>query len=123
MIKFFYNLIKNNTGETIQSTGEIRLYIDNHVGINIYLPGAKSEAGALYTFNPGTNDFSNLNVHCVLNGEDYMDDSYNGKVINEVRFYDQRHYNNIDVGYNFSLESSGKLNKSGATYILKIENL
>lgn len=121
-------IIKNNTGSAIQSTGEIRLYVDNHIGINTYLPDAKPAAGALYTFKPGENNFSNQDVHCVLNGEDYMDDSYNGKVITDVRFYDQRHYNNIDAGFKASLDlndsrCSNKLNKSGATYVIKIEKI
>lgn len=121
-------IIKNNTGKTIQSTGEIRLYVDKHIGIDTYLPGASPSAGPLYTFNIGENNLSNYDVHCVLHGDDYMDDSYNSKVINEVRFYDQRHYNNIDAGFSASLDTSdprcdAKLNKAGATYVIKIENL
>lgn len=118
-------IIENTTSNPIYSTGEIRLYVDNHIGVNTYLPGAESTAGALYTFNPGENNFSDLDVHCVLNGEDYMDDSYNGQAITEVRFYDQRHYNNVDAGFNFTLDTSDPrcdtvLNKAGATYVLKI---
>ena len=118
-------IIKNTTSKPIYSTGEIRLYVDNHIGVNTYLPGAAPTAGALYTFNPGENNFSDMDVHCTINGEDYMDDSYNGKSITEVRFYDQRHYNNVDAGFNFTLDTSDPrcntvLNKAGATYVLKI---
>ena len=117
--------INNQTGEPIDSTGEIRLYVDNHIGINTYLPGASSTAGPLYTFNVGMNDFSNLDVHCILNGDNYMSDEYNGKEINEIRFYDYRHWNSTDCGWNVTLDdgSDTTINKSGATYILKIENL
>ena len=114
--------INNQTGKPIQSTGEIRLYVDNHIGINTYLPGAAPAMGALYTFNVGMNDFSGYIVHCVLNGETYMSDKYNGKQVNEVRFYDSRHWNSDDCGYNVTLEKDNTLNKSGATYILKITN-
>ena len=114
--------INNQTGKDIQSTGEIRLYVDNHIGINTYLPGAAVTAGALYTFKTGMNDFSNLDVHCVLNGEIYMSDKYNGKQVNEVRFYDSRHWNSDDCGFNVTLEKDNIINKSGATYILKITN-
>lgn len=118
-------IIKNTTSNPVYSTGEIRLYVENHIGVNTYLPGACVTAGALYTFNPGENNFSNLDVHCTMNGEDYMDDAYNGKAINEVRFYDQRHYNNKDAGFNFTLDTGDPrcdkvLNKAGATYVLKI---
>ena len=118
-------IIKNTTSKPIYSTGEIRLYVDNHIGVNTYLPGAAPTAGALYTFNPGENNFSDMDVHCTMNGEDYMDDAYNGKEINEVRFYDQRHYNNKDAGFNFTLDTGDPrcdkvLNKAGAIYVLKI---
>ena len=54
-----------------------------------------------------------------------MDDSYNGKAINEVEFYDQRHYNNKDAGLISHLRYRRSrcdkvLNKAGATYVLKI---
>ena len=117
--------INNQTGKAIQSTGEIRLYVDNHIGVNTYLPGAAVTAGPLYTFNVGMNDFSNLDVHCVLNGESYMSDKYNGKAINDIRLYDYRHWNSTDCGWKVSLDSGSDttIKKSGATYILKIENL
>lgn len=122
-------IIKNETGKPIQSTGEIRLYIGNHeVGINTYLPNAKSSAGALYTFNTGENNFTNMNVNCSVNGGFPMLDEYDGKPITEVRFYDQRHYNNIDAGFNATLDTNDSrcdstLKKSGGTYIIKITNL
>lgn len=117
--------INNQTSKAIQSTGEIRLYVDNHIGVNTYLPGAAVTAGPLYTFNVGMNDFSNLDVHCVLNGESYMSDEYNGKTINDIRLYDYRHWNSTDCGWKVSLDSGSDttIKKSGATYILKIENL
>lgn len=117
--------INNQTGKAIQSTGEIRLYVDNHIGVNTYLPGAMPSAGALYTFNVGMNDFSSFDVHCVMNGESYMSDEYNGKAINEIRFYDYRHWNSTDCGWKVSLDSGSDttIKKSGATYILKVENL
>jgi hypothetical protein len=81
-------IIRNMTGQPIHSTGEIRLYVQNHIGVNTYLPGARPDAGPLYTFNAGENDFSSMDVHCIMNGEVYMDDQYDGAVITEVRFYD-----------------------------------
>lgn len=114
--------VDNQTGSPIQSTGEIRLYVDNHIGVNTYLPNANPAAGALYTFNVGMNDFSSLDVHCILNGEDYMPDDYDGKQINEIRFYDYRHWNSDDCGYNVTLKKDKTLNKQGATYILVITN-
>ena len=121
-------IVKNLTGAPIQSTGEIRLYVEDHIGVNTYLPGAQPAAGALYTFNPGENDFSGRDVHCVMNGETTMDDRYDGAKITDVRFYDQRHYNNIDAGFNATLDTddprcSPVLKKSGATYVIKIERL
>ena len=54
-----------------------------------------------------------------------MSDEYNGKAINEIRFYDYRHWNSTDCGWKVSLDSGSDttIKKSGATYILKIENL
>lgn len=118
-------IIKNLTGTPIQSTGEIRLYVDNHIGVNTYLPGAWEGAGAKYTFNVGETNFSGLDVHCVMNGETTMDDQYDGAKIDDVRFYDYRHYNNIDAGYLATLDTadprcSPVLRKAGATYVIKI---
>lgn len=118
-------IIKNETSNPIQSTGEIRLYVDDHIGVDTYLPGAAVTAGALYTFNVGINDFSDKEVHCVMHGDPSMDDSYNGKAITEARFYDYRHYNNTDAGFDFILDTNDSrcdkvLKKTGATYVLKI---
>lgn len=121
-------IIKNLTGAPIKTTGEIRLYVEGHLGINTYLPGAKPDAGALYTLNDGENDLSGYDVHCMGNGLT-LDDSYDGKAINEVRIYDYRHYNNKDwkpAGI-VTLDTSDPrcspvLKKSGGTYVLKIEN-
>ena len=121
-------IIKNMTGSPIKSTGEIRLYVDNHIGINVYLPNARPDAGALYTFNVGENDFVNMGIHCVGNGFT-LDDSYDGKAINEERIYDYRHYNNKDwtpagmITLDMSdARCSSFIWKSGATYVLKITN-
>lgn len=121
-------IIKNQTNQQISSTGEIRLYAKNHIGVDTYLPGASVTAGSLYSFNVGENDFSNEDVHCVMHGDPTMDDSYDGEAINEVRFYDYRHYNNIDAGFNATLDTSdprcdSTLKKSGGTYVIKITNL
>ena len=121
-------IIKNHTGNNIQSTGEIRLYVGNHeYGINTYLPGASASAGALYTFKTGENNFSDLDVHCEGNGFT-LNDSFDGMALDsEARFYDQRHYNNKDCGFACTLDTSDSrcdkvLKKSGGTYILKITN-
>lgn len=125
-------IVKNLTGAPIKNTGEIRLYTpgpDGHIGIDTYLPGAKPDAGALYTLNVGENDLSNYDVHCVGNGFT-IDDSYDGKPITEARIYDYRHYNNGDwtPAAKVTLDTddarcSSVLKKSGATYVLKIENI
>lgn len=118
-------IIKNETGSSIDSTGEIRLYVDNHIGVNTYLPNAQS-IGPAYTFEPGENEYDGIN--CILNGDDYMDDSYNESVINEIRIYDYRHWNNIDAGFNATLDiddprCDSTLKKSGGTYVIKLTNL
>lgn len=120
-------IVKNLTGSPIKTTGEIRLYVEGHEGINTYLPGAKPDAGALYTLNAGENDLSNYDVHCVGNGFT-LDDSYDGKPISDVRIYDYRHYNNGDwtpagiVTLDTSDPRCSKvLSKAGATYVIKIE--
>jgi hypothetical protein len=119
-------IVKNETGSNIASTGEIRLYVGNHeYGVNTYLPNASATAGALYTFKTGENNFSNLDVHCVGNGFT-LNDSFDGIAIDsEVRFYDYRHYNNKDCGYNCVLDTSDErcdkvLKMAGGTYVIKI---
>ena len=116
-----YLHIQNNTGEAIYSTGEIRIYNQDGVGMNVYLPGAKSDAGALYTFNAGPNDFSDLEVHCAVNGG-IINDGYDGNSISKIRFYDYRHWSSEDCGYVTSLGSGSDstFKKSGATYIIEI---
>lgn len=121
-------IIKNQTSKQIQSTGEIRLYVKNHIGVDTYLPGAQATAGSLYNFNVGENNFSDKDVHCVMHGDPTMNDNYDGEAINEIRFYDYRHYNNIDAGFNATLDTSdprcdSTLKKSGGTYVIKITNL
>lgn len=121
-------IIKNLTNVPIKTTGEIRLYVRNHEGVNIYLPDARPDAGAKYTINQGENDFSKYDIHCVGNGLT-LDDSYDGELITEIRIYDYRHYNNkdwkpagivtLDVN---DTRCSKTIKKSGATYVIKIEN-
>ena len=120
-------IVKNLTNENIDTTGEIRLYVDNHIGINIYLPGAKPDAGALYTFGVGENDYIDMNIHCQGNGFN-IDDSYNEAPITDCRFYDSRHWNSTDCGFKVTLDTedprcSSVILKAGATYVLKIEYL
>lgn len=121
-------IIWNLSGETILSTGEIRLYVGEHIGVNTYLPDAWEGAGQKYTFNTGENDFSDKDVHCVLNGESRMDDAYDGMPITEVRFYDYRHWQNIDAGFNAVLDTGDArcdrtLKKAGGTYVIKITKI
>lgn len=120
-------IIKNMTNAAIKTTGEIRLYVEGHVGVNTYLPGAYPSAGALYTIQKGENDLSNYDVHGEGNGFT-LDDSYDGKPITEVRMYDYRHYNNGDwtpagiVTLDTADSRCSKvLRKAGATYVIKIE--
>ena len=120
-------IVKNLTNENIDTTGEIRLYVNNHIGINTYLPGAKPDAGALYTFGVGENDYIDMNIHCQGNGFN-IDDSYNGAPITDCRFYDSRHWNSADCGFKVTLDTedprcSSVILKAGATYVLKIEYL
>jgi len=121
-------IVKNLTGAPIQSTGEIRLYVENHIGVNTYLPDAWEGAGALYTFGVGETDFSSSDVHCKMNGEEYMDDSFDGAEITEVRFYDYRHWQNLDVGFNAVLDIGDTrcdrcIKKSGGTYVIEITKI
>lgn len=118
-------IIKNQTGKPIQSTGEIRLYVNNHIGMDTYLPGAAPSAGALYTWNVGE---SSYDTNIVVHGDDVPPTKYVGAVINEVRFYDYRHYNNIDAGFSATLDTSDSrcdsvIKQGGATYVIRINNL
>lgn len=119
-------IIKNETGAPIQSTGEIRLYVGNHIGVNTYLPNAK--VGTVYTFEVGETDFSAYDVHAMLNGDNIPPVDYDGAVINDVRFYDYRHWNNVDAGFNATLATndprcSSVISKMGATYVIKITKM
>ena len=121
-------IVKNLTGGDIQSTGEIRLYVKDHIGVNVYLPGAKATAGAKYTFKQGETVFSSQGIHCVLNGEDYITDDYDNNPITEVRFYDYRHWKNTDAGYKAEIDltdsrGSSIIKKKGSTYVIKITSL
>lgn len=119
-------IIKNETGRTIQSTGEIRLYVADHIGINTYFPGARADAGALYTFNAGENSFIGKGINAEVNGGGNINE-WIGKPITEVRFYDQRHWNNIDAGFNATIDTSDskcdKTLKTDGTYVIKITNI
>lgn len=121
-------IIKNLTGTPIQSTGEVRLYIDGHIGINTYLPGACETAGPLYTFGIGESDFCDMGIQCAVNGGYPMLNGYDGQPIVDARIYDYRHWNSGDCGWIVTLDredprGSQYLRKSGATYVLKIENV
>lgn len=119
-------IIKNETGKTVQSTGEIRLYVGNHIGIDTYFPGAKEDAGALCTFNVGENNFSNKNIKAIVHGGGNIND-WLGQPVTEIRFYDQRHWNNIDAGFNATIDTSDsrcdKTLKTDGTYVIKITNI
>lgn len=116
-------IVKNETGAPIQSTGEIRLYVDNHIGVNTYLPNAR--VGTIHTFEVGETNFSMYNVHAVLNGDDIPPADYEGSAINDVRFYDYRHWNNTDAGFSAVLDTTDKrcdktISQSDRTYVIKI---
>jgi hypothetical protein len=118
-------ILNNQSGEDIQSTGEIRLYVENHIGMNTYLPGAFDAAGPLYTFNVGESSYS---TNVLVNGDNVPpSDEFVGLPITEVRFYDYRHYNNIDAGFSATLDISDprcdSVLRDGATYVIKIEKL
>ena len=120
-------IIRNETGQPIQSTGEVRLYVEDHVGINTYLPGACLEAGALYTFNVGENAYCGMGIRCVMNGEDYMDGKYDGAAVDGVRVYDCRHWKSEDCGWRVFLDVADSrccpvIRKEGATYVIVIKN-
>lgn len=117
-------IILNETGSPIQSTGEIRLYVNDHIGINTYLPGAKVDAGPLYTFNVGENAFT---VSATVNGDTMSATNFDNATVTEARFYDYKHWNNIDAGFNAAIEAADPrcdtiLKKSG-TYVIKITKI
>jgi hypothetical protein len=114
----------NDAGEDIYSTGEIRLYVGQHTGINSYLPGASGTAGKLYTFKTGESMFT-------CNGmtvDDKPPVKYKGQTITEVRFYDYRHYQNEDAGFSAELYTEDPrcdttIKENGAVYVIKIGRL
>lgn len=124
-------IVKNETGKSFQSTGEVRLYIPSedggHIGINVYLPNASASAGAQYSFGVGEN--APWTTQCAVNGGYPMLDEYDGVKIIDGRIYDQRHYSNGDwtPPVNVLIDTddarcSAVLKKSGATYVLKVVN-
>lgn len=117
-------IIKNETGRTIQSTGEIRLYVGDHIGINTYLPGANEAAGAKYAFNLGENDYSNYTINCSVNGSSNPVSNYTGQSVNDVKIYDYRHWQDTDAGFTSSVDTlDNRCNTTlinGGTYIIKL---
>ncbi len=117
-------ILKNRTGRQIQSTGEVRLYVAGHDGVNVYTPNAVS-VGAAITI-PANGEYE-YDTQCVGNGFT-IDDGYDGMAIEDARVYDQRHYNNKDwsPAATVTLDTgdsrcSGVLRKAGATYVLNIK--
>ena len=49
------------------------------------------------------------------------------KDVTEIRFYDHRHWNNIDAGFNATIDTSDsrcdKTLKTNGTYVIKITNI
>lgn len=117
-------IIKNQTGKDIQSTGQVRLYVAGHIGVNVYTQNAVN-LGKAVTFPIGEYSYETT---CVGNGFE-INDSYDGKALEEGRVYDERHYNNKDwtPPTNVVIDTADKrcspvLKKAGATYVLKIIN-
>ena len=118
-------VIKNATGRQIQSTGEVRMYVAGHEGVNVYTPNAVS-VGAAITI-PANGEYE-YDTQCVGNGFT-IDDSYDGRTLEDARIYDERHWNNKDwtPAANVQIDTadarcSAVLRKAGATYVLKILN-
>ena len=113
-------ILKNQTGRQIQSTGEVRMYVAGHEGVNVYTPNVMS-VGAAITIPAGC-EYA-YDTQCVGNGFT-LDDSYDGKALEDARIYDERHWNNADwtPPATVSIDPAGStvLRKSGATYILVI---
>lgn len=115
-------IIKNQTGKDIPSTGQVRLYVAGHIGVNVYMPNAVS-LGKAVTIPPGEYAYD---ATCVGNGFE-INDSYDGKTLEEGRVYDERHYNNKDwtPPTNVVIDTGDKrcspvLRKAGATYVLRV---
>lgn len=117
-------IVKNETGKAVKSTGEIRLYVNNHIGIDTYLPGAFEAAGPKYTFSASETNFS---TEALVHGDNVVPTQFNNATVNEVRFYDHRHWNNVDAGFNAVLDTTDsrcdKTLKAGGTYVIKITNI
>ena len=115
--------MRNETGQPIESTGEIRLYVRDHIGIDANLPGWVAQ-GAAYTFEVGD---SMYDTTLLVHGDDVPPVDFEGKAVNEVRFYDYRHYNNIDAGYNAVLDVDDpeccSVIENGATYVIMITTI
>lgn len=116
-------IIRNETGQPIESTGEIRLYVRDHIGIDANLPGWVAQ-GAAYTFEVGD---SMYDTTLLVHGDDVPPVDFDGEAVNEVRFYDYRHYNNIDAGFYASLdlddpECCNRI-EAGATYVIRITTI
>ena len=83
-------------------------------------------AGAKYTFTAGENNLSGKNVKAEVHGGGNLNE-WLGKQVTEIRFYDYRHYNNIDAGFNATLDTSDsrcdKTLKTDGTYVIKITNI
>ena len=83
-------------------------------------------AGAKYTFNAGENNLSGKDVKAEVHGGGNLNELL-GKQVTEIRFYDYRHYNNIDAGFNATLDISDsrcdKTLKTDGTYVIKITNI
>ena len=114
-------ILRNQTGRQIQSTGEVRMYVAGHEGVNVYTPNVMS-VGAAITI-PAGGEYA-YDTQCVGNGFT-LDDSYDGKALEDARIYDERHWNNADwtPPSTVSIDPAGStvLRKSGATYILVIK--
>lgn len=114
-------ILRNQTGRQIQSTGEVRMYVAGHEGVNVYTPNVMS-VGAAITI-PACGEYA-YDTQCVGNGFT-LDDSYDGKDLEDARIYDERHWNNADwtPPATVSIDPAGStvLRKSGATYILVIK--
>lgn len=116
-------IIKNDTDAPIGSTGEIRLYVENHIGIDANLPNWAG-VGEQYTFDVGESVYS---TSLLVHGDNVPPTDFDGCTVNEIRFYDERHWNNIDAGYNAELDTSDPrctpYITSGGTYVIRITNL
>ena len=101
------------------------MYVAGHEGVNVYTPNAVS-VGAAITI-PANGEYE-YNTQCVGNGLT-LDDSYDGRALEDARIYDERHWNNKDwtPAANVQIDTadarcSAVLRKAGATYVLKILN-